>query len=93
MTCASKIVVQALMMMIQQPQTGARSHGDLGEPARIALFSLGNMAAQRECAEVLLRLGIDRTLQRLSTTQDPTTLKYVQRIHAKLQSVKQLMLR
>jgi hypothetical protein len=80
------------MKMIQQP-TGGHAGVELDEPGRIALFSLGNMAAQRECAEVLLRLGIDRTLQRLSSTQDATTLKYVQRVHAKLQSVKQLMMR
>lgn len=82
---------QALMAMINEPGRERRSSsGELGEPAKIALFSLGNMAAHRECAEVLLRLGIDRTLQRLSASSDPMTLKYVQRIHTKLQSVQQI---
>ncbi|BDA40985.1 probable serine/threonine-protein kinase 36 [Coccomyxa sp. Obi] len=83
--------LEALMAVINEPGKERRSSsGELGEPAKIALFSLGNMAAHRECAEVLLRLGIDRTLQRLSASSDPMTIKYVQRIHTKLQSVQQI---
>ncbi len=83
---------QALMAAINELGRERRhsSAGELGEPAKIALFSLGNMAAHRECAEVMLRLGIERTLQRLSSSSDPMTLKYVQRIHTKLQSVQQI---
>lgn len=80
------------MAVINGPEATERQSqtGELGEPARIALFSLGNMAAHRECAEVLLRLGIDRTLKRLRSCSDPMTVKYVQRIHTKLQSVQQI---
>ena len=61
---------------------------DSGSPLKISLFSLGNMSAHAECAEVLLQLGIQQSLARFAGCSDATVQKYVQRILAKLQQAK-----
>lgn len=53
---------------------------------KIALFSLGNMCAHRECREALINLGVHDMLKRLSSSSDPETQKYLARIQAKLQA-------
>ncbi|KAG2425226.1 hypothetical protein HYH02_015053 [Chlamydomonas schloesseri] len=57
-----------------------------GSPVKIALFSLGNMCAHRECRESLLALGVQDVIRRLSSSPDPTQQKYLQRIQQKLQA-------
>ncbi|GFR42822.1 hypothetical protein Agub_g3779, partial [Astrephomene gubernaculifera] len=57
-----------------------------GSPVKIALFSLGNMCAHRECRETLIALGVQDVIRRLSTNPDPTQQKYLQRIQQKLQA-------
>lgn len=70
--------------------TGGKSAGgaagDGGSPVKIALFSLGNMCAHRECREALWQLGVVDVLRRLSNSPDPVTQKYLQRIQTKLQA-------
>lgn len=55
-----------------------------GSPVKIALFSLGNMCAHKECREALLALGVTDVIRRLSSNPDPTQQKYLQRIQQKL---------
>ena len=52
-------------------------------PARIALFSLGNLAAHKCCGQALRALGLPEQLADLQTT-DSTLLKYSNRIAQKL---------
>ena len=52
-------------------------------PARIALFSLGNLAAHERCAEALRALGLPAQLAELQIL-DSTLLKYSLRITQKL---------
>ena len=87
--------MQALMAMITSEEAQAGGHGaeGTGSPVQVALFALGNMAAHREVADVLAKLGIERALQRLARSKDGNTVKYVQRVHVKLQSVRQQGLR
>ncbi|GLC39018.1 hypothetical protein PLESTM_000827500 [Pleodorina starrii] len=56
-----------------------------GSPVKIALFSLGNMCAHRECRESLIALGVQDVIRRLGANPDPTQQKYLQRIQQKLQ--------
>lgn len=65
--------------------TGASGTSDGGSPVKIALFSLGNMCAHKECREALLALGVLEVMQKLSSNPDPTLQKYLQRIQTKLQ--------
>ena len=60
--------------------------GEGGSPVKIALFSLGNMCAHRECRESLIHLGVHDMIKRLGGSTDPETLKYIQRIQTKLQA-------
>ncbi|KAG2493565.1 hypothetical protein HYH03_008379, partial [Edaphochlamys debaryana] len=72
------------------PPPGAKGGGGGadagGSPVKIALFSLGNMCAHRECRESLLALGVQDVIRRLSSNPDPTQQKYLQRIQQKLQA-------
>ncbi len=73
----------------ERPATvGARAGGGGadagGSPVKIALFSLGNMCAHRECRESLLALGVNDMIRRLAANPDPTQQKYLQRIQQKL---------
>ncbi|GLI63648.1 hypothetical protein VaNZ11_006646 [Volvox africanus] len=66
---------------------GASGGADAGgSPVKIALFSLGNMCAHRECRESLIALGVQDVIRRLSSNPDPTQQKYLQRIQQKLQA-------
>ncbi|KAK9823151.1 hypothetical protein WJX72_000639 [[Myrmecia] bisecta] len=84
--------LQALMETVNAPEPlGARAAASAadGSPLKIALFSLGNMSAHRECAEALVRLGIHVCLARLRNFPDQTIQKYVARIEAKVQAAMQ----
>lgn len=59
--------------------------GDGGSPVKIALFSLGNMCAHKECRDALLGLGVTEVIKKLSSNPEPTMQKYLQRIQSKLQ--------
>jgi fused-like protein len=71
-----------------RPGSGSSSSSasDGGSPVKIALFSLGNMCAHKECREALWPLGVQDVLRRLSSTHDAVTQKYLQRITSKLQA-------
>jgi fused-like protein len=65
----------------------AASNTGPGSSVSIALFSLGNVAAHRDCAERLATLGVDGILQDIEAgTNDSTIGKYIARIRAKLAS-------
>ena len=53
---------------------------DAGSPAKIALFSLGNLASHAECAAQLAALGIADVLASLANVQDAVVIKYCARI-------------
>ena len=53
-------------------------------PARVALFSLGNLATHAECHATLRTLGLPEQLAVLRHADDGVLLKYSQRIEAKL---------
>ena len=53
---------------------------EAGSPAKIALFSLGNLAAHPQCAAELASLGIWEVLAALSGFRDLTIDKYCSRI-------------
>jgi hypothetical protein len=57
---------------------------DAGSPAKIALFSLGNLASHPECAARLAALGIADVLAGLATVQDAVVTKYCARIRVRL---------
>jgi len=69
------------------PPAAAASNTGPGSSVSIALFSLGNVAAHRKCAERLSTLGVDGILQGIeASTKDSTIGKYIARIRAKLTS-------
>ena len=77
---------QALIDTINQPETAA-SASEGGSPLKIALFSLGNMCAHRECREALLaNASFSSSIERLTGSKDETVKKYVARIKTKLSS-------
>ena len=53
------------MEAVRSAPEGGRASAAALEPARIALFSLGNLAAHRECGEALAALGVREMLARL----------------------------
>ena len=58
-----------------------------GSSVSIALFSLGNVAAHRECADRLATLGVYEILQGIEAgNTDPTIGKYIARIRSKMGS-------
>lgn len=57
--------MQALVEAVRSAPEGGRASAAALEPARIALFSLGNLAAHRECGEALAALGVREMLARL----------------------------
>eukprot|EP00873_Tetraselmis_striata_P020056 jgi/Tetstr1/440320/TSEL_028657.t1 len=75
--------LQALLDTVLHPEAGS-SASDGGSPLKIALFSLGNMCAHRECREALLRIGFMDAVEQLATSNDATVQKYVTRIKTKL---------
>ncbi len=82
-------LLQALLNVVDSTPLPLNSAAaDSGSPLKISLFSLGNMSAHAECAEVLLQLGIQQALARFAGCSDATVQKYVQRILAKLQQAK-----
>jgi len=56
---------QALVATVRAAADSGRASAAALEPARIALFSLGNLAAHRECGEALAALGVHDLLARL----------------------------
>jgi hypothetical protein len=86
--------VEALMQLAAQPDRGAGGGrgggggggGEGGSPQKIALFSLGNMCAHRECREVLQQAGIRALMAALEGSPDATVQKYLGRMHQKLSS-------
>lgn len=69
------------------PSPAAALNTGPGSSVSIALFSLGNVAAHRECAERLATLDVNGVLQGIDAgNTDPTIGKYVARIRAKLAS-------
>ncbi|WIA41543.1 hypothetical protein OEZ86_008912 [Tetradesmus obliquus] len=85
--------LQALLETVLGPDSTAdgRRHGTGGEgnsPVKIALFSIGNMCAHKECREQLLDLGVREVLQQLQLTSgsDGTLLRYIARASTKLGS-------
>uniref|UniRef100_A0A7S3VLZ8 non-specific serine/threonine protein kinase n=1 Tax=Dunaliella tertiolecta TaxID=3047 RepID=A0A7S3VLZ8_DUNTE len=91
--CGELIKAGALRALLDTATSGERhavgrsgpSGADGGSPIKIALFSLGNMCAHRECREALLALNIWDAIRRLSPSTDTTIQKYLQRIQTKLQ--------
>eukprot|EP00899_Mesostigma_viride_P028194 jgi/Mesvir1/855/Mv17428-RA.1 len=81
---------QAAAKASEGPAAGGASGGEGGQsPMKIALFSLGNMCAHKECREQLLALGFRDVIARLSTWNDDVVLKYVSRIQNKLEQAAQ----
>ncbi|WIA21240.1 hypothetical protein OEZ85_000481 [Tetradesmus obliquus] len=85
--------LQALLETVLGPDSTAdgRRPGSGGEgnsPVKIALFSIGNMCAHKECREQLLDLGVREVLQQLQLTSgsDGTLLRYIARASTKLGS-------
>jgi hypothetical protein len=84
--------VEALMQLASQPDRpgggrgGGGGGGEGGSPQKIALFSLGNMCAHRECKEVLQRAGVRALMHALAGSPDPTVQKYLARMQQKLSS-------
>jgi hypothetical protein len=81
--------VEALMQLAataDRPAGGrpAAGAGEGGSPQKIALFSLGNMCAHRECREVLQAGGIAQLMRALQASPDPVVQKYLGRMQAKL---------
>lgn len=81
--------VEALMQLAataDRPAGGrqAAGAGEGGSPQKIALFSLGNMCAHRECREVLQAAGITQLMRTLQASPDPVVQKYLGRMQAKL---------
>jgi hypothetical protein len=74
---------QALLDTVLHPEA-AGSASDGGSPLKIALFSLGNMCAHRECREALQAVGFTEAIDRLASSNDTTVQKYVTRIKTKL---------
>ncbi|KAI3432453.1 hypothetical protein D9Q98_004003 [Chlorella vulgaris] len=83
--------LEAMLELIQRPEqpsspgtTPARSSSS---SVQIALFSLGNLCAHAECAEVLGRLGLLQALDGVLRvwSGDATVARYTQRIQAKMQ--------
>ena len=72
--------VQALMRLVRESASEAR---DAGSPAKIALFSLGNLASHPECATQLAALGISDMLASLASVQDAVVAKYCARIRVR----------
>jgi hypothetical protein len=66
------------------PAAPAPPGQDGTSPVKIALFSIGNMCAHRECREALLNLGLRDALRQLSGASDPVLQKYLARVQAKL---------
>ena len=62
----------------------AAAAADGASPVKIALFSIGNMCAHRECREALVALGLKDVLRSLSGASDPVLQKYLARVQAKL---------
>ena len=74
--------MQALIRLVSESASDAR---DAGSPAKIALFSLGNLASHPECAAQLEALGINDLLATLATVQDAVVAKYCARIRVRSQ--------
>ena len=72
--------MQALIRLVSQSASDAR---DSGSPAKIALFSVGNLASHPECAAHLAALGINDVLATLATVQDAVVAKYCARIRVR----------
>ncbi len=72
---------QALLGLASDP--AADAPGDAGSPAKIALFSLGNMAAHPDLAAALLGAGLLPALA-AAASSDPLASKYAARVRAKL---------
>ncbi|KAF8056751.1 hypothetical protein HT031_006249 [Scenedesmus sp. PABB004] len=83
--------LQALLDTVMGPDSSADARlgsggGEGNSPVKIALFSLGNMCAHRECREQLARLGLREALAKLQSASggDTTLLRYIARAQAKL---------
>ncbi|KAK9831906.1 hypothetical protein WJX81_007961 [Elliptochloris bilobata] len=91
MLCRQLVQAGALEALVEAVRTapeGVHASAAALEPARIALFSLGNLAAHRECGEALAALGVRDLLARLvAAPPDEVALKYAQRILAKLRAL------
>ena len=68
------------MRLVRESASEAR---DAGSPAKIALFSLGNLASHPECAAQLAALGISDMLASLAGVQDAVVAKYCARIRVR----------
>jgi hypothetical protein len=69
------------------PANAAATNTGPGSSVAIALFSLGNVAAHRECAERLRSLGVEEILKGIEFGNGDATIgKYISRIRAKLAS-------
>jgi serine/threonine protein kinase len=91
--------LQALMQLVSRKNNnsnnnnssggggGSSSVNGPGSSVSIALFSLGNVAAHRECAERLTQLGVNEILKGIDEGNiDATISKYIARIRSKLAS-------
>ncbi|GAB4815111.1 hypothetical protein N2152v2_002157 [Parachlorella kessleri] len=84
--------LQAMLEVVERGSApGAAASPDSNSSVPIALFSLGNLCAHRECAEALVQLGLRDVLGRTLPLckADPTVHKYVLRIQQKLQQHQQ----
>ena len=79
--CLAITPSQALLEMVLQSTGPGGGATEAGSPAKIALFSLGNLAAYPQCAAELASLGIWQVLASLAAFKDPTIEKYCGRIH------------
>lgn len=74
--------LQALLALVAKASQGAP---EAASSMQIAMFSLGNVAAHRECADALMALGVLNVVAKVeAASTDPTTKKYVNRIRQKL---------
>lgn len=79
--------VQALLQVVESSVGPGGGATDAGSPAKIALFSLGNMCAYAPCAAELQSLGIWEALASLAPVRaDPTIDKYCNRIQVRTKS-------
>jgi len=76
--------VQSLLQVVLSSSVGEEAL-DSQSPLKIALFSLGNMCAHRNCRELLVSSNFGTIAQKMYTdSNDPTVQKYCLRILKKL---------
>lgn len=76
----------ALQALLNLVKTGVSSGRAVPSSVQIALFSMGNMCAHKQCAEALLGLDVKAVVDLvLEKCKDATAVKYATRVRSKLQ--------